>query len=117
MILCASRRGLKSNFPCVIISVTQHKEPDLTKVFPNTNIDWIVMERQLVTWSELYRAGKKLRLNLSFIYVENSYSSTSLARVGKRGASSTTPKGIKAARQQNMRQLLGTLWTASVRDG
>jgi len=32
-------RSLKSNFTSVVVSVTQHKEPDLTKVFPNTNID------------------------------------------------------------------------------
>jgi hypothetical protein len=32
-------RSLKSNFTSVIVLVTQRKEPDLTKVFPNTNID------------------------------------------------------------------------------
>jgi hypothetical protein len=32
-------RSLKSNFTSVVVSVTQRKEPDFTKVFPNTNID------------------------------------------------------------------------------
>jgi hypothetical protein len=84
-------RSLKSDFTSVVVSVTQRKEPDLTKVFDKTNIDWAVIERQLLTWSELYRAGKKFRVNLSFNYVDSSHSSTtSLGRVDKRGASSTT---------------------------
>jgi hypothetical protein len=75
----------------VVVSVTQRKEPDLTKVFPQTSIDWAVIENQLVAWGELYRAGKKLRLNLSFNYVDAGQSSTtSLGRTDKRGSSSTT---------------------------
>jgi hypothetical protein len=32
-------RSLKSDFTSVVVSVTQRKEPDLTKVFDKTNID------------------------------------------------------------------------------
>jgi hypothetical protein len=60
------KRSLKSDFTSVVVLVTQRTEPNLTKVFPQTSIDWAVIENQLVAWSELYRAGKKLRLNLSF---------------------------------------------------
>jgi len=84
-------KPLKSDFTSVVVSVTQRKEPDLTKVFDKTDIDWAVIESQLVAWGELYREGKRLRLNLSFNYVETSHSSnTSLGRVDKRGPSSTT---------------------------
>jgi hypothetical protein len=76
-----------------VVSVTQRKESDLKKRFDDTSIDWAVIENQLVTWGELYRAGKKLGLNLSFNYVDASQSSTtSLGRTDKRGSSSTTRK-------------------------
>ena len=68
------KRSLKSDFTSVVVSVTQRKEPDF-----------------LVAWGELYRAGKKPRLNLSFNYVSTSHSSTtSLGRADKRGSLSTT---------------------------
>jgi hypothetical protein len=69
------KRSLKSDFTSVVVSVTQRKKPELTKVFPRTSIGWAVIERQLVAWGELYRAGKKLRLNLLFNYVDTSHSS------------------------------------------
>ena len=53
-----------------MVSVTQRKEPDLTKRFNNTSIDWAVIESQLLAWGELYRAGKKLRLNLTLGFPE-----------------------------------------------
>jgi hypothetical protein len=82
------KRSLKSDFTSVVVLVTQRTEPNLTKVFPQTSIDWAVIENQLVAWGELYRVGKKLRLNLSFNYVDASQSSTT--RTDKRGSSSTT---------------------------
>ena len=42
------KRSLESNFTSVAVSVTQRKEPPLTKVFPQTSIDWAVLEAQLV---------------------------------------------------------------------
>jgi hypothetical protein len=69
-----------------VVSVTQRKEPDLTKRFADTSIDWAVVEKQLVAWGEFYRAGKKLTLKLSFNYVDISQSSTT----AKRGFPSTT---------------------------
>jgi len=81
-------RSLELNFISVVVSVTQRKEPPLSKVFPKTSIDWAVIESQLVAWSKFYRAGKKLKLNLSFDYVDAT--NTSLRRGDKRGHSSTT---------------------------
>ena len=74
-----------------MVSVTQRKEHDLTKRFADTSIDWAVVENQLIAWGEFYRAGKKLRLKLSFNYVDAGQLSTiSLGRTDKRGSSSTT---------------------------
>jgi hypothetical protein len=42
------KRFLKSDFTSVAVSITQRKKPNLTKVFPQTSIDWAVIERQLV---------------------------------------------------------------------
>jgi hypothetical protein len=88
------KRSLKSDFTSVVVSVTQRTEPNLTKVFPQTSIDWAVIENQLVAWGELYRAGKKLRLNLSFNYVDTT--NTLLRRGDKRGSSSTTRQMLAA---------------------
>jgi hypothetical protein len=71
-----------------VVSVTERKEQDLTKRFDDTSIDWAVIESQLVAWGKFYHAGKKLRLNLSFNYVDTT--NTLLRRGDKRGSSSTT---------------------------
>ena len=74
-----------------MVSVTQRKVDDLVKRFTNTNIDWAVIEKQLVAWGEFYYTGKKLTLKLSFNYVDVSQSSTTLlGRPAKRGFPSTT---------------------------
>ncbi|KAH8588256.1 hypothetical protein B0O99DRAFT_373214 [Bisporella sp. PMI_857] len=85
------KRPLKSEDTNVVVSVTERSERDLTKRFDDTTIDWAIIEKQLLAWSEWYQAGKKLRVSLSFNYVDTSQSSTtSLGRVDKRGSTSTT---------------------------
>lgn len=75
----------------VVISVTDRSQRDVIKRFDDTNVEWSVIERQLVLWSDLFRAGKKLRVNISFIYIETSLpAATSSRKADKRGASSTT---------------------------
>jgi hypothetical protein len=90
-LLRKKNRPVRSEDTNVVVSVTERSERDLTKRFDDISIDWAVIERQLVAWGELYRSGKKLRLNLSFNYVDTSQSSTtSLRRADKRGSSLTT---------------------------
>jgi hypothetical protein len=86
-------RPVKIDDTDVVVSVTDRIKRDLRKRFDDADIDLAIVERQLVVWGELFRAGKKLRIDLSFNYVEASQSSTITSRKGdKRGASSVTQK-------------------------
>jgi hypothetical protein len=87
----AKNRHVMSEETNVVISVTDRSQRDVTKRFDDTNVEWSVIERQLVLWSDLFQAGKKLRVNISFIYIETSLpAATSSRKADKRGASSTT---------------------------
>jgi hypothetical protein len=78
----------------VVVSVTDRLERDLTRRFDETEIEWPVIEKQLAAWSELFRAGKKLRVDLSFNYLET-------------GQQSTTRKGDKRSFTSATQQMLG----------
>jgi hypothetical protein len=55
----------------VVASVKDRSESDLTKRFDDMNIDWSVIERQFVRWSEPFRAGRKLKVSLTFNYIDS----------------------------------------------
>jgi hypothetical protein len=75
----------------VVVSVTDRSERDLTKRFDERDIDWFLVEKQFLAWGESFRAGKKLRVDVSFNYVEVGQQKTvATRRVGKRGDSSVT---------------------------
>ncbi|CAN9251087.1 unnamed protein product [Alternaria alternata] len=75
----------------VVVSVTERSKRDLTKRFDELDVDWFLVERQLSQWSESFRAGKKLRVDVSFNYVETGQPApTTSARGGKRGYLSAT---------------------------
>jgi hypothetical protein len=75
----------------VTVSVNDRSQRDLTKTFEKTNVDWTVIERQLLVWGNLLRVGKQLRLRISINYIEDS--DLSLSRTSdKRGTTSVTKR-------------------------
>jgi hypothetical protein len=54
----------------VVVSVTDRTERDVNKHFDEVDIDWKILEKQLETWSHLFRFGKRLRIDISFKYKE-----------------------------------------------
>ncbi|KAI1669263.1 hypothetical protein L13192_06722 [Pyrenophora tritici-repentis] len=75
----------------VVVSVTERSKRDLTKRFDEVDVDWFLVEKQLSQWSELFRAGKKLRVDVSFNYVDiGQPMPVASKRGGKRGYPSAT---------------------------
>jgi hypothetical protein len=54
----------------VVVMVTDRLERDLTKRFDGRDIDWFLVKKQFLAWGESFRAGRKLRVDVSFNYVE-----------------------------------------------
>ncbi|KAF4487555.1 hypothetical protein CGGC5_v005858 [Colletotrichum fructicola Nara gc5] len=73
----------------VVVSVTERTQRDLVKRFNELNIDWTMVESQLQEWSHLTRAGKKLRIDVSFNFVVSRQEAPSAGRT-KRGRRSVT---------------------------
>ncbi|CZS92405.1 uncharacterized protein RAG0_02847 [Rhynchosporium agropyri] len=94
MFLHKKNRPLKAENTTVVVSITARSTPPLTKLFDDIKIDWSVIERQFIAWSELVRAGKKPKLTLSFNYVDTSLSTTTSVR--------PTGKRVRASRTQQM---------------
>ena len=62
-------RGVEMDETSVVMSTTGRSERPFTKRFDGLNIDWTVLETQLVNWSGLLLDGKKLRLDITFHYI------------------------------------------------
>jgi hypothetical protein len=76
----------------VVVKNTGWLERPLVRRFDETVIDWATVERQLMEWGELFRAGKKLIVEITFNYLAEDYGAlASLAkRAGKQGSGSAT---------------------------
>lgn len=68
----AQNRSVRCDETNVVVSVTGRFERDLIKRFDDIDIDWSIVEKQLLVWGELFRSGKKLRVDLSFNYLDHS---------------------------------------------
>ena len=94
-------RSLRSESTTVVVSVTARATRAFTKLFDNTSIDWTDIEKQLIDWGGLFRAGKKLGLSFSFNYVDAPQSTTtSLQRTGGRGRLSRTQQMLAERDEQ-----------------
>ncbi|KAH8434447.1 uncharacterized protein LDX57_012094 [Aspergillus melleus] len=92
-------RKLESDDTSVVVSATRQK--GLTLRFDGTDVDWTSIEKQLLDWGDLFLAGKKLRLVISFNYMENTSSSNVSGRTtDKRGTSSATQRMLQERDRQ-----------------
>jgi hypothetical protein len=82
-----------------VVSVTARSTPAVTKLFDDITIDWTVVERQLIEWGELFRTGKKLKLSLSFNFVDAPQSTTT-SRTERRGRLSRTQQMLAERDEQ-----------------
>lgn len=103
--LLKKKRNLLSEDTTVVVSVTKHSER-LLRGFDDTSVDWAVIQKQLLKWGELFRAGRKLKLNLSFNYVDAS-SATTLSRGPRNRASTTNQMLAERAAQQDAEESSG----------
>jgi hypothetical protein len=86
----AQNRYVRCDDTTVVASVAHRSERDLTKRFDNIDIDWSVVEKQMIGWGELFRSGRKLRVAVSFNYIDSRPQSTGTTKRGaKRGSSAT----------------------------
>lgn len=76
----------------VVVSMTGRSQHKLVKRFPGIDIDWTIVQAQLEAWSEYLRSGKRLRVILSFNYIQVGVSAADVGgkRGDKRGRVSTT---------------------------
>ncbi|KAL0933549.1 uncharacterized protein CTRU02_212512 [Colletotrichum truncatum] len=84
-----SNKSFRIDDTNVTVSVRDRSQRDLVKRFDDLDIDWRVVERQLKAWGNLFRAGKELRVQMSFNYVESG-PPTAVQRGTKRAFSSVT---------------------------
>ncbi|TVY13538.1 hypothetical protein LARI1_G009267 [Lachnellula arida] len=79
-------KTVKSEDTKIVVTIKPRLALSLTKCFNETDIDWSVVEKQLIQWGDLFRARKKLRINISFNYnyVETGQPSATLSRTDKR---------------------------------
>lgn len=94
-------RSLRAESTTVMISVTARSTPAVTNLFDDTTIDWSFVERQLIKWGELFRSGKKLKLSLSFNYVDTPQpTTTTLQGTKRRGRLSRTHRMLAERDEQ-----------------
>jgi len=88
----------------VVVSVNERSERDLVRRFDEVNVDWPVVEKQLLSWGELLRAGRNLRVDISFNYVETQATASASAA---RGGSATQRMLAERAAQLDAEEMSG----------
>lgn len=99
-----SNKSYKVDDTNIVVSVRHRSEGDLVKRFDNLNVEWVVVESQLQAWSYLFRTGRRLKIDVSFNYIEVGANATMPVRRGtKRGFTSTT-RQMAAQREMHILQ-------------
>jgi hypothetical protein len=96
----AHNRHVEYNDTRVIVSVNDRSERNLTKRFDSIDINWLVVEKQLIWWGELFRAGKRLKIYLSFNYLDASSQPASTANCRNKRSSSATQRMLANKRHE-----------------
>jgi hypothetical protein len=65
------QKALKSEGGSVDVSVSKHGQKKFTKPYKDTDINWAIIENQLLKWGDFFHEGKVLNLDLTFKYVED----------------------------------------------
>ncbi|KXH56230.1 hypothetical protein CNYM01_13770 [Colletotrichum nymphaeae SA-01] len=82
-IVASKKKSYETSATTIVMSVPNDRSEDkITKHFQGQQIDWPVVERQLQGWSQLLRAGKRLKVYVQLDYVET----LSTGRPAGRGA-------------------------------
>ncbi|KAH0419846.1 hypothetical protein CcaCcLH18_14268 [Colletotrichum camelliae] len=97
----APNKNFKSDDTTVTVSVRDRSEEDLVKRFDDLDIEWDVVETQLRNWSHLFRAGKRLKISVSFNYVETGPTAGS---AGRRGTKRSATQRMLAERDAEMEE-------------
>lgn len=97
-----SNKSLKADEAKVVMLVTNRSERDLVKRFNELDIEWPILERRLQTWSRLFRAGKTLRIQMSFNYVETTRSPNNIARQGTKRVFSSVSEQMLSERAMQL---------------
>lgn len=88
----ARHRRLRPDDTVIVASTSDRTKRKLTKRFDDTEINWTVIEKQLLMWSDVFSRGKELTVKISFNYI-NDRSSPPVGRKGdKRGKTSVTQR-------------------------
>lgn len=89
----ASNRSYRPDDTTVVVHVQDRSERDFVKRFDELDIEWSILEQQLVLWSNLFRAGRRLRIEITFNYIQTSGGAGVTTKRGtKRGFASTSER-------------------------
>lgn len=67
----AHNRRVRLDDTNLVVSVNERSQSDLIKRFEGASVDWTMVENQLLMWANLYRLGKKLRIQITINYIDD----------------------------------------------